>query len=85
MKALRSRCKKRCPTRPVLHRGKYGGTGQKADNSALLSHLAQLDRPLREARKDLRREARSQALKDSDPRQPARGLRAKGRSRLSTD
>jgi hypothetical protein len=62
--------------RPVLHRGKYVGSVQKPDNSALLSHIAQLERPLREARKALRREQRSQALKKRDlcgvPAKPAR-------------
>lgn len=58
--------------RPVLHRGKYVGSVQKADNSALLSQIAQLERPLREARKALRREARSQSLKNRDLRQPER-------------
>jgi len=63
--------------RPVLRRGKYVGSVRKADNSALLSHLAQLDRPLREARNELRREARSRAHKNPDLRQPPAG-----RSRL---
>jgi hypothetical protein len=56
----------------VLRRGKYVGSVQKADNSALLSHLAQIDRSFRAERKALRREARSQALKNSDLRQPRR-------------
>jgi hypothetical protein len=56
--------------RPVLRRGKYVGSVHKADNSALLSHVAQLDRSLRAQRKALRRAARSQAHKSADPRQP---------------
>ena len=64
--------------RPVLRRGKYVGSVQKPDNSALLSRIAQLERPLREARRSLRRELRSQARKDRDPcddseRRPGRG------------
>jgi hypothetical protein len=46
---------------------------QKADNSALLRQIAQLERPLREGRKTLRREQRSQALKNGDLRQPSEG------------
>lgn len=57
--------------RPVVQRGKYVGSVRKADNSALLSHLAQLDRSLRAERKALRRQARSHAHKNLDPRQPA--------------
>jgi hypothetical protein len=56
--------------RPVLRRGKYVGSVRKADNSALLSHVAQLDRSLLAQRKGLRRAARSQAHKKGDPRQP---------------
>jgi hypothetical protein len=56
--------------RPVLRRGQYVGSVQKADNSALLSHVAQLDRSLRGQRKALRRQARSQAHKSSHLRQP---------------
>ena len=56
--------------RPVLRRGKYVGSLHKSDNSALLSHIAQLDRSLGAERKALRREARSQAHKNSDLRQP---------------
>jgi hypothetical protein len=56
--------------RPVLRRGKYAGSVHKAENSALLSHVAQLDRSLRAQRKTLRRETRSQAHKNRDPRQP---------------
>jgi hypothetical protein len=64
--------------RPVLRRGKYVGSVQKPDNSALLSRIAQLERPLREARKSLRRELRSQARENRDPcddseRRPGRG------------
>lgn len=55
--------------RPVLRRGKYAGSVHKADNSALLSHVAQLDRSLREQRKALRREQRSQPHKSRVPRQ----------------
>lgn len=61
--------------RPVLHRGKYVGSVQKADNSALLSHIAQLDRGLRESRKLMRRKARSQARKNADLCAPARAAR----------
>ncbi len=46
---------------PVLRRGKYAGSVQKADNSAVLGYLAQLDRSFRAMQKDLRRELRSQA------------------------
>jgi hypothetical protein len=49
--------------RPVLRNGKYAGSIKKADNSALLGYLAQLDRSFRATRKDLRRELRSQAEK----------------------
>jgi hypothetical protein len=56
--------------RPVVRRGKYVGSVRKADNSALLGHLAQLDRSLRAERKALRREARSHPHKNPDPRQP---------------
>jgi hypothetical protein len=55
--------------RPVLRRGKYVGSLQEPDNSALLSHLAQLDRSFRATRKELRREARSQMHKSADLRQ----------------
>ena len=47
--------------RPVMRHGKYAGSVRKADNSALLGYLAQLDRSFRAGRKDLRRELRSQA------------------------
>ena len=47
--------------RPVLRRGEYVGSVKKADNSALLSHIAQLDRAQRQMRKELRAEQRSQA------------------------
>lgn len=57
--------------RPVLRRGKYVGSVQKADNSALLRHIAQLDRSLRTQRKTLRREQRSQAHKNGDSCPPA--------------
>jgi hypothetical protein len=57
--------------RPVLRRGKYVGAVHKAENSALLSHVAQLDRSLRGQRKTLRRAARSQARKSADLRQPS--------------
>jgi hypothetical protein len=46
---------------PVLRHGKYAGSVRKADNSALLGYLAQLDRSFRAVRKDLRRELKSQA------------------------
>ena len=46
---------------PVMRHGKYAGSVRKADNSALLGYLAQLDRSFRAGRKDLRRELRSQA------------------------
>ena len=58
--------------RPLLRRGKYVGSVHKPDNSALLSHIAQLDRSLRAERKALRRAVRSQALKNADLRQPSR-------------
>lgn len=54
--------------RPILHRGKYVGSVQEPDNSALLSYLAQIDRSFRATRKELRREARSQMHKNPDPR-----------------
>lgn len=47
--------------RPVMRRGRYVGSVRKADNSALLGYLAQLDRAFRAERKALRREQRSQA------------------------
>jgi hypothetical protein len=47
--------------RPLMRRGKYAGSMQKADNSALLAFLAQLDRAHRVGRKELRAELRSQA------------------------
>jgi hypothetical protein len=50
--------------RPVMRRGKYVGSVHKPDNSALLGHLARLDRSLRQQRKELRAEQRSQAQKD---------------------
>lgn len=46
---------------PVMRHGKYAGSVRKADNSALLGYLAQLDRAFRADRKALRRELRSQA------------------------
>jgi hypothetical protein len=49
--------------RPVLRRGKYVGSVQKPDDSALLSYLAQIDRSFRRQRKELRAEQRSQAQK----------------------
>ncbi len=49
--------------RPVLRRGKYAGSVQKPDNSALLSYLAQIDRSFRASQKELRAELRSQAEK----------------------
>jgi len=45
---------------PVMRGGKYAGSVRKADNSALLGYLAQLDRSFRAKQKDLRRELRSQ-------------------------
>jgi hypothetical protein len=47
----------------VMRRGKYAGSVQKPDNSALLGYMAQLDRSFRAQRKELRRELRSQAKK----------------------
>jgi hypothetical protein len=49
--------------RPVLRHGKYAGSIHKPDKSALLSHLAQIDRGFRASRKALRAELRSQAEK----------------------
>ena len=49
--------------RPVVRRGKYIGSVQKPDDSALLSYLAQLDRSFRRQRKELRAELRSQPQK----------------------
>jgi len=49
--------------RPVLRRGRYAGSVQKPDNSALLGYLAQVDRSFRASRKELRAELRSQAEK----------------------
>lgn len=49
--------------RPVVRRGKYVGSVKKDDNSALLSHIAQIDRSHRRMRKELRAEQRSQAQK----------------------
>ena len=46
---------------PLMRGGKYAGSVRKADNSALLGYLAQIDRSFRAGRKDLRRELRSQA------------------------
>jgi hypothetical protein len=46
---------------PVMRYGKYAGSVRKADNSAVLGYLAQLDRSFRAMQKDLRRELRSQA------------------------
>lgn len=48
---------------PVLRRGKYAGSVHKPDNSALLGHLAQIDRSFRASQKELRAELRSQAEK----------------------
>ena len=45
----------------VLRRGKYAGSIRKADDSALLGYMAQLDRSFRASQKELRRELRSQA------------------------
>jgi hypothetical protein len=45
---------------PVLRGGKYAGSVRKADNSALLGFLAQLDRSQRAEHKALRRALRSQ-------------------------
>jgi hypothetical protein len=62
--------------RPVVRRGQYVGSVQKADNPALLSYLAQLDRALRQERKELRREQRSQARKAASAFHPGgRGRR----------
>ena len=49
--------------RPVLRRGRYVGSLHKPDNSALLSHMAQIDRSFRAQRRELRAELRSQAQK----------------------
>ena len=49
--------------RPIVRRGKYVGSVQKPDDSALLSYLAQLDRSFRKQRKELRAEQRSQTQK----------------------
>ena len=64
--------------RPVVRRAKYVGSVHKADNSALLSHIAQLDRSLRGGRKALRRKARSQAHKSADMSALPAPARAKG-------
>jgi hypothetical protein len=61
--------------RPVVRRGKYVGSVQKPDDSALLSHLAQLDRSFRQQRKELRREQRSQAQKSGSVCQSGRRMR----------
>jgi hypothetical protein len=55
---------------PVMRGGKYAGSIEKADNSALLRYLAQLDRSFRATRKDLRRELRSQAEKGASASTP---------------
>jgi hypothetical protein len=62
---------------PVMRHGKYAGSVQKADNSALLGYLAQIDRSFRAMRKDLRRELRSQA-ETGDSASTAGGQRASG-------
>lgn len=49
--------------RPVLRRGKYVGSVRKADDSALLSSIAQTERSFRAMRKQLCAEVRSQARK----------------------
>jgi len=49
--------------RPIVRRGKYVGSVQKPDDSALLSYLAQIDRSFRRQRKELRAEQRSQSQK----------------------
>ena len=46
---------------PRIYRGKCTAIARKADNSALLGYMAQLDRSFRAMQKDLRRELRSQA------------------------
>jgi hypothetical protein len=46
---------------PVMRHGKYAGSVRKADNSALLGYLAQLDRAFRADREALRAKLRSQA------------------------
>lgn len=46
---------------PVLRQGKYAGSVQQPDNSALLGYMEQLDRSFRAMRKDLLSELRSQA------------------------
>ena len=57
--------------RPVLRRGKYAGSVQKPDNSALLGYLAQIDRSFRASQKELRAELRSQAEKGRSVSEPA--------------
>ena len=59
--------------RPVLRRGRYVGSQQKPDNSALLGYLAQLDRSFRASQKDLRRELRSQTQKRPTASTPRAG------------
>lgn len=70
--------------RPVVRRGRYVGSVRKADNSALLGYLAQLDRSFRASRKDLRAELRSQTQKrpsaSGSPGRPEAPLRP-GRTR----
>ena len=61
--------------RPVLRRGKYVGSVQKADNSALLSHIAQIEGGFRAERKALRQEVRSQLRKSRNLCEP-RGSKA---------
>ena len=46
--------------RVVIRSGRYCGSVREADNSAVLAHLAQLDRAAREGRAELRRALRSQ-------------------------
>ena len=61
--------------RAVMRRGKYAGSIQKPDDSALLSYLAQIDRSFRASQNELRAELRSQA---------ENGLSASGSARRFT-
>ena len=56
----------------VMRRGKYAGSYQKPDNSALLGYLAQVDRSFRASQKELRGELRSQAEKVGSASSPRR-------------
>lgn len=54
--------------KPVMYRGRHVGTVEKADNSALLGHLAQLDRATRNIPPDFERSQRFAGLSASHPR-----------------